>query len=241
MPSEPPIETISIAPRIEGRPPTQLTITGKRRIGSGIFGTAFQTEVMVGCHARKLVIKRFKTIDRRGIVTTAKENAAKAMANYAAAKKAGLKVFPTYRLSEDGESIVMTNGNIGSTICISNEHSSHLPNIGEPKIQLRGDAACTSLIDSVFDQALLAANHDISIHSDAFFFLYDKTTGGIDFVIGDLDNVDRRKLPPNESRLLNNLYGAEMALISFMNGNVEAPSNYLKTISEVRDEIKIKQ
>jgi hypothetical protein len=239
--SELAIERISIKPKREGRPPTQLSITKKHRIGSGTFGTAFQTEVTTGSHARNLVIKKFKNTEVRGFVTTARENAAKAIANYKIAQRAGLKVFPTYRLSEDLESVVMTSGNTDSIICIGTEPASSLPGIGKPKIPSIESVACAELMDGVFNQATLAANHDISIRPDAFFFLYDKSTGGIDFVIGDLDNVHKRQLPPNQSRLLSNLYGAKIALQSFIVDNVDNPGVYLKLIAEVHDETKIAQ
>ena len=135
----------------------------------------------------------------------------------------------------------MTSGNTESTVCIGGDPLAQLPARGLPKIADMTDEQFEKLTDGVFDQALLAADKGISFHGDAFFFLFHKNTHAVDFVLGDLDNVNDRRLSPNQSRILNNLNGAQAALKGFVEDNIEIPREYIQTIYEKYFQIRINQ
>lgn len=233
------IEINKMAFAKEGRNSTQVIIKNERKIGNGWFSDVYQADVAIGNHTRKFVIKKFKDALIDGKALTAKENAANAIVNYQSAKKAGLKVFTTYRLSEDGTSILMTNGSPDSTVCLTNNEDANLWGMGLPKIKKIEEAVFKGLVDKVFRQAIIAAEHDLSIWFDAFFFLYDRNTNSIDFVVGDLDLVNRRQtLTP---RLHDNLADADRALGDFVQDNVQNPNSYYKIIDQMCSDIKNKQ
>ncbi len=182
---------------------TPVRILDEKQIGSGMFGDTFEAQVLVGDKGRKFVIKKFK----RRYNTTAAERAENAMKNYQAAKEAGLKVFTTYRLGEDGTSILMTNANSDDITCLST-----LPNtVGDIKIKLT-DESFESLTDGVFAEAKKAADANIDVYSDAYFLLVGKNSSKLDFVLGDLDNVTKEASKSPATLLSSNLINARLGL-----------------------------
>jgi len=178
----------------------------------GVYGMIHHVDTIVLGRPRRFVLKRFI-----GTQDKARANAERAFDNYRRAKKAGLKVFPTYRLGEDRTSILMTDGNANSTISLSNNRS--LPELGLPPI--RDEALPPSLTDEIIEHAKLAAGHKILIPSDAYFFLYHQGTQKTDFVLGDLDKlgVDVQQ----EHALWHNLKTARSAMLNFIASNAESP------------------
>jgi hypothetical protein len=214
-------ETGSMVFHQEGKKPSIVNVLKERRIGEGSFGRTYVADVLIGRHNRRFIIKKFK-----GDTQTAEKNAARAIENYRLARDAGLKVFTTYRLADDKTSILMTNASIDSTICIGSDSFSHLPSFGEDKIQNLEMDKFQTLLDGVYNQALIAASHDLVIHPDSFFFLFNKESGSLDFVLGDLDLIHKKPRSSFSYLLLVNLDYAEMAISAFVRGNVENPDNY---------------
>ena len=151
---------------------TKVRIDSERRIGGGVFGDTYEAQVTVGNHKRTFVIKRFRIV--AGL--TPEENATEAMRNYDAAKKAGLKVFPTYRLGEDKKSILMTSGNTQDSVCIgTGGDSPKIEDILGTRIEQIADDDLHLLVDGVFSQAIQAGEHNIVLPADAYFFLQLKS------------------------------------------------------------------
>ncbi len=236
-----PIEGRSMAFTKEGsKNPSQVVISNERKIGEGNFGDVYEADVAIGKHIRKFVIKKFKDTTVYGQNISAEEGANQAIRNYNEAKRAGLKIFTTYRLGENGTSVLMTNASSESTICLTTNDSANLPAMGEPKIEEIEGVQFETLTNEVFQQAEIAANHGILIYRDAFFFLFNRDTKNVDFVLGDLDIVNRRPNAYSNQRLLNNLMGARMSLEHFVSRNVAGQYRYNAEIKRIWDELKYK-
>lgn len=170
----------------EGKKPRTVGILGGEFVGVGHYGMTYRIDVAMGKHRRQSIIKIFKPTEDNGVVSTPKQNAQRAMENYQAAKTAGLKVLPTYRLSEDGTFILMTNTNVG------NRRSYRFDDVLGANVKKSISKSGNNhigLINGLFSQAAIAATSNIALNRDAFFFIVDGKSGDIDFVIGDLDRV----------------------------------------------------
>ncbi len=178
----------------------------------GAFGAIYRADTEVLGRPRNFVIKKF-----RGDMVKAKRDAERAFNNYRRAKKAGLKVFPTYRMGEDERSILMTDGNANSTIVLSN--NINLQEIGLPLI--KDEAITPALTDAIIEHAKLASQQNILIPNDAYFFLFNRGNKTIDFTLGDLDKLGQDISPAHA--LWHNLRTARNAVISFMASNAESP------------------
>lgn len=198
----------------------------KRRVAGGTYGDIFEAEVSVGSHKKTFVIKKFK--DALG--KTAEQNARNAMQNYDVAKKAGLEVFTTYRLGDDEESILMTNGTTDKFVCIgTNVDSPQADDLLGEKIDDVDEEDFYNFVDSVLGQAVIAGDNNISLHGDAFLYFVDRETGTkLDFVIGDLDNVSKGRTYAHANGLKRNLDGALGSLKYFIGKNFKDPENYIK-------------
>ncbi len=93
-----------------------------------------------------------------------------------------MKVFPTYRISDDGKSILMTSGFLNDQICLGDN------SLESPIIEEIEDV--DKFILSFFREALKAAQEGIPLGSDVPFIIVskDKPTK-VDFVLGDLDSL----------------------------------------------------
>jgi hypothetical protein len=149
------------------------------------------------------------------------ESAARdALRNYQLAKRAGLKVFSTYRLSEDRTSILMTNGNLGGHFCFgSNIHSPRALKVMGRKIPAIDNL--DELISGLVAEAQKAAEHQLQLHHDTYFFLVNRENPRrADFVDGDMDNVEEFPTECVKYLLATNLYNALHALKNFVANNV---------------------
>lgn len=194
---------------------SELEVVNERRIGSGKFGNIFEADVFVSGDLsdneiaelkqknpgryrsllRKFVIKKFNDTEQDGSVSqaTAEENAKKAIENYVKAKKAGVKVFSTYRLSDNQRDILMTNGDSDDYYCIgSNKGSNTVVSFGGEMIESKNtdEVKIEEFIKSVFYHAQKSAEKKVALPFDAYFFKIGKNEKDkLDFVIGDLDMV----------------------------------------------------
>ncbi len=194
----------------------------ERKIGSGRYGDVFEAQVTIGSRTEKFVLKRFKD--------PAELHAANAMRNYDVAKKAGLKVFHTYRFGEDNTTILMSTGNTDKAVCIGTNYDS--PQVEEllgQKIDNVDVEDFDNFVDMVLGQAVIAGDNNIDLHGDAFLYFVDRATRTkLDFVIGDLDNVSEGKTYAHANGLKRNLDGALTSLKHFISQNFKEPENYIK-------------
>ncbi|MBI3631866.1 MAG: hypothetical protein HY225_00240 [Candidatus Vogelbacteria bacterium] len=164
----------------EGPKGTGVEIGAAQYISEGSRGVAFQTEVIIGSKNRIFVLKKFFY----------KEDAKMALENYQRAKKAGLKVFTTYRIDETSKKILMTTGHTDTDVCLGSiNHGNSLEYFNFPTIKTISNF--DQFIEKYFTQAKIAANAGIEIWQDTPFFFVKKNTENspLDFVLGDMDTL----------------------------------------------------
>jgi hypothetical protein len=210
---------------------SDVQVISEKEISGGDFGNIFLVKVKIGNSNKEneMILKKFKTatisktIEEKTTtrIDTAEDRATRAFEHYNLAKKAGLKVFSTYRINEDKKSILMTNGDIGNWVCIGqNERSPSLASKGLEKINKIENYK--ELTENVYAQAIKATENNLYLHSDCFMFLIKKNNPQfIDFVIGDLDNLVEK--PKAEKRKLfeDNLMTSFNALNRFLIDNIK--------------------
>ncbi|MDP2630968.1 MAG: hypothetical protein Q8P56_06215, partial [Candidatus Uhrbacteria bacterium] len=199
-------------------------------IGGGNFGDTYVADVEIGKRTRKFVIKKFKEFNN----LSPQDHALRAMENYNAAKEAKLKVFPTYRLSEDKESILMTSADLEKNYCVDRREEIKEGELGIERIRQFED-----LVTAVLSEAIKAGKASVAVYMSAYFFLVDrKTKTRVDFVIGDLDDVKKDTDTPVSEIIQSNLDFARMALIAFLNNNVEDFQKYARRLQQIYDTMK---
>jgi len=213
---------------------SEVQLTKKTRIGGGEFGEVFQVEIQIGGRERTFVLKEFK--DRKG--RQAEQYAAQAMENYQKLKNAGLKVFSTYRLHEDGRSVLMTSGHTEKFVCIgSNDGSRSLKDFPEVSAeQIESIQSFETLVRSMLEQSKKASEHELAIDADAFFFLVDRDLPEkVDFVVGDVDMVGET----SDSALTfeQNNHAIYTAIYHFLKNNVTSLGEYKARLDEVYKEV----
>jgi hypothetical protein len=197
----------------------QIIEGSERKIASGGYGTAYEVTARYGNnHEKKFVVKRFFSPKNAGEAT-------KAVQNYSLAKQAGLNVFHTYRLGADMQSVIMTMGNTEDVVLIgTNVESPKAEEQLGAKIHLAETEKFDSLLEAVLNQARIAANHNIFLHKDAYFFTVDrKTKSEFGVIIGDYDRVESYW----SARILEtNLDDARISIDRFIDQNFENPQTY---------------
>ncbi len=204
-----------------------------RKVSQGDYGDIYEVNGFVGSHGKKFIVKKFKGKNEK----ITEYRATKAFQNYEVAKKAGLKVFTTYRIGEDRKSILMTNGNMESAVCIgNNKKSPKAKDLLGDKIGSLGDVDFQTLVEGMYSQAILAGGQNIKVPADAYFFFVDtKTKSKVDFVIGDLDFVSKLPgKPPDRTR--GNLDHALSSIDGFVQRNVWNPGKYYEKAKEMHQE-----
>ncbi|MDD5750030.1 MAG: hypothetical protein PHU56_00030 [Candidatus Pacebacteria bacterium] len=216
-----------------GKESLPVKIVSKKKIGRGIFGEVSfsETEIVNNDKVKNknFAVKLFKS----------EERALKALNNFKKLKESGLKVFTTYRLAEDGKSILMTYGDKPGSLLVSFNRSENLKYLENHPI--KEIAGFGEFIDSMGEHAKLAADKKIIIPNDAYFFSVsdtaDQDTKSMDFIIGDLDtitypnqegfdgNSDRKVFQNKESRIAEiNLYYIGRALGCFVETCIDKSS-----------------
>ncbi|HEY0220815.1 MAG TPA: hypothetical protein VGC58_01180, partial [Candidatus Paceibacterota bacterium] len=166
---------------------TEILITNKRLINKNLeesgggFGVVYAVDVQVPGRDKKypFVLKEF-----HGTGTNiAKEAALTAMRNHRLAQQAGLKVWRTYRISENQESILMSTGNTDGWQIIGDFNKIDLEN----KSELLNIENFNGFLNDYYQEAAKAAKKKIIISSDVPFFRV--LNNKIDFVLGDVDQL----------------------------------------------------
>ena len=151
------------------------------KIGKGNFAEIFMVTIKIRNQLYPFIVKKF--FPR---VFSAAEDAVHI---WEVAKDHGLKVFSTYRLSEEGGMILMTMGHTEKWICIGTNEGSRLLSDFKENFMESIDNFPEILL-AMLHEAEKAAKARIALSSDCFFFLVDRDKKRrLDFMIGDLDNV----------------------------------------------------
>jgi hypothetical protein len=197
---------------------TTLSIHDKRKLVEGGLSTvSLVTAETEGGATGSFVLKEY---DGPRAGSRGQEYAEIAFSNYSAAKKRGLRVFPTFRLAEDKKSILMTTGHTSEWLCVSRNyaHDTSVETFGEQLLE-RIDGM-QDLAEKIFQEAVLAARVDIRIYADAYFFLVNmKNKGQIDFVLGDFDHIEPLEEEATK-QLIHNLQETKKALVDFILHNL---------------------
>jgi len=214
---------------------TAVTLEKGAKLGEGAFGSVFEATVGIGDKKKRFVVKEFKDGDLAGSPDDTAENRAKdALEHWAAAKKAGLKVFPTYRLGEDGKSVLMTSGHDDARICVDPfpDDGATVEKFGREKLQ--DIAGFDRLFEDLLKESRKAADHQIDIFPDAYFFLVDRNDDSVDFVLGDTDFLVTTPGAHPKDYATANLRRARLVLGSFIEKNVIGPKKdeYLRSLGE---------
>lgn len=191
------------------------------RIGYGGFGTVYNADVLISNRRGNFAIKKY-----RDGLNSAEYNAQRAFRNYEMAKKAGLKVFPTYRLSDDKTHILMTNGRRGNTVCLG--HTNPLESQGFPVVPDSNTQSYEVMIKGVLQNVQRATDQGIFVPADAYLFLLDTLTYHGDFVIGDLDGVSESQ---SERLRMINLNNASYSLQTFFEYNFNNHEPHIKLVN----------
>jgi hypothetical protein len=181
-----------------------VKILHEEKIGEGELGEVFQAEVELGGRRRMMAIKKYRDGTSFG---RAEENAARAARNYKIFRQAGLRVFPTFRLGEDGRSILMTLGKEGNFFIFAPP--------GSQKRTISGIENFSAFLAKLEKELEKATTENLLIGLDAFFFIGKDKEGGkveLDFVFGDFDGVRQRKATDQGAALRANLLNGFAAL-----------------------------
>lgn len=207
----------------------------REKIDEGTYGNIFIVMVQVRNHVRRFVLKKFKIRDS---IDDPQRDSIDALANYQALKSAGLKVFPTYRISENKDSILMTCGNSDDWTCIgSNANTCRLSYFEEDDIDEITNL--DELIGELSTQAEKAAKAGLQVFSPIYFFLvHKKDKGRLDFVLGDLDAIEHNTFLNFWKLWEWNVNAALFALKQFMEINLKAAGkeDHLERIKKAKQE-----
>jgi hypothetical protein len=113
------------------------------------------------------------------------KGAERAFDAYCKVKAAGLKVPPTYRIDRENNKIYMTNYNRGGNVALS----ATCKNTQANGLIISEISNLDNLILDLEKQCVLAAEKDIRLPVDSFFFLTPRNGGSVemDYVFGDFD------------------------------------------------------
>ncbi|MBI3888718.1 hypothetical protein HY311_02910 [Candidatus Nomurabacteria bacterium] len=198
---------------------TIVKIISEIPIAEGSFGKIFDTVIEKGGHQKRFIVKKYfnYTPDLPKYNYMVKESTQRAFHNYILAKNAGLKVFPTFRISEDGESILMTTGFSENQTCVGSNGGLNLSTLEQLPIEEIENL--DKFLTDFFAEGLKAAQKGIDVFRDVFFFiLSNDVPTKIDFVIGDLDNL--KKVEPTKNLARKNTEQIKISLIDFCDHNV---------------------
>lgn len=184
------------------------------------FGEIYETLVDVGGRKKKFIIKKYQGKDSTSSGEFAVQFAKEAFENYSYAKKAGLKVFPTFRLSQDKKNILMTNGNLENQICIGANHYKNITDFERPLIKNIDNL--DNFLKEYFEEGFKINGNNFQFHHDVPFFLISKTEPiKLDFVLGDLDNLTSFKNTIRKDFALNNIHQMRKSIADFTKRNID--------------------
>ncbi|MBU1091948.1 hypothetical protein KKA27_03765 [Patescibacteria group bacterium] len=214
---------------------TAVKLERGAKLGEGAFGSVFEATIELSKRKKKFVIKEFKDGDlSQSPKDTAENRAREAIEHWRVAKKAGLKVFPTYRIGDDEKSILMTSAHGEKNICVDPfpVDGATVETFGRSKLQEISNL--DQLFEGLLKECRKATDHQIDIFPDAYFFLVDRKTDMVDFVLGDTDYLVTSPGVHPKDHATSNLGRAKIVLESFIEKNVSGPKQkeYLKYLED---------
>ncbi|HWA31989.1 MAG TPA: hypothetical protein VG694_00850 [Candidatus Paceibacterota bacterium] len=218
-----------------GRESTVKIVSEKPLNESRSYGKIFDTVIEVGGHERNFVVKKYLPgyeSDRlnAGDEQHIKDTTQNAFRYYTLAKKAGLKVFTTFRISEDQKSILMTSGFLDNNICLGSNNVPGIKDFNHPPIGNIENV--DEFLQNFFSEGLKAAKSRLELYSDAYFFIVSRDNPTkLDFVLGDLDNLVEKEKPMKETGFYNIEHIKDM-LIEFCGKNItpEYAKNFMEKV-----------
>lgn len=205
--------------RSDGNDQRVIHVRQKREIGRGTRGTVFEIDTDVQSRDQadwipaRFVLKEYFE----------KGQAQRALATYEIVKTSGLPTWTTCRVTEDMNSLVMTPGNRFNTLCISAFPQSDSARAFTMHLSL-DDLA--QIARELYGQARIAADNNIKLPIDAFFFLISPDRRKIEVIIGDFDNLEIKRLAPGSQALVGkNLGIATTVLNLFLSHYTDLPIN----------------
>jgi hypothetical protein len=229
------------AERATGRKRHEVSVERKRRIGGGHFGDVYLADVHFQQASqerrRQMIVKEYRPNPAKPGMEH--KLAERAIRNHQLAKEAGLKVFPTFRLSAEGNSILMTLADTERWICVgTNEGSDSLREMAGGEFAAKPDDEMERFINQVLDQAQLAKQSALSLDSDMIFMLVDRAERKkMDYVLGDMDMITQWPEEMLQDGGDQELYQANLgamfaSLHIFFIKNIPAPKPYLDLLDK---------
>ncbi|MFH0818440.1 MAG: hypothetical protein V1898_00405 [Patescibacteria group bacterium] len=155
-----------------GRRECQIDLLKERRTGKrGQFGELYKVQIEYRGQVMDFYEKRFFDDG----------DAERAQEKYQLAKDAGLKVFPTYRLNKERNSILMTPAD--------NDGQKEVDSGKQGSIEMHSIDNFVDFVKQLFAQVRLAYEHDIGFADDCLMYFYNPKSRKMDFYIGDTDNI----------------------------------------------------
>lgn len=214
-----------------GRKAVEVEFVQQQQIGEGTFATAHSVIVEQGegeqRRQKRMVVKRYD--GRHG--EPPEENAEQAVQHYENLRAAGVRVFTTYRLSDDHKSILMTSGHSADWVCIGTnagtENLSSFPELGRNKLPAISEFP--KLVGQIMADTRKATQAGLFIGSDALFMMVNRTDPTkLDYVFGDLDYTGAKDDDPKF--LQKNYERIQQVVQRFVVLNVENPRPYLEEL-----------
>lgn len=186
-----------------------------RELGGGEHGDVYEVEVQKGKHKRRFALKNYFIEGLKDYTEDkAIEKTKLAYLGYILAKKIGLKVFRTLRISTEQVQLIMTLGTdenytlIGGGSKIKLDKVNEISNIEE-------------LIKNIKESVLIATKAKVNVGGDSYFYTFNKSEPTkIDFVVGDYDSVYKSNLQ-EKSLLRANLKEAVFSVYTLINLYIE--------------------
>jgi len=206
-----------------GRKSVEIKFDQQRQIGDGTFATAYSVVVEQGHHQKRMVIKRYD--GRHG--EPAEVDAQRAIEHYQNLRAAGIKVFTTFRLSQDHKSILMTSGHSADWVCVGTndgtEQVSDFPELGHNIIDRITNFP--ELANNLLSDVKKATIAGLFIGSDALFMLINRADPTqLDYVFGDLDYTGEKDDDPQF--IQQNFERIQQVMQRFLLLNVNNPRPY---------------
>lgn len=178
-------------------PPFEGVVEKKQNLGQGFFGKVYRVNIEknnpVGRRSRKaeFALKEYHPDDEYPEMTI--NDTTHAFANYKILKKAGIKTFRTYRISEDKKSILMTLKETDGWYIFDPSESQIVEYLDITKRSeiLNFD----NFIEDIINNIKLLNLNNITIDKDCPFFLVKEKNEKleVDFIIADVDLIEQHQ------------------------------------------------
>jgi hypothetical protein len=183
--------------------------TEKGFLGKGASGGIVkEIEIKKGSHIKNFAVKDFSHLKTN--YSTPIRIVKREYDSYLVSKEAGLKVFPTFRISEDNLKLLMTLGNTKDFLLIGKDSDIEFNKVEEI-------SNLKEVISSIKENIQKAVKAFIELSWDSYFFIINKNNPTqVDFITGDFGGIDKDEKVPSETLLELNMVQAQVALDQFI-------------------------